>query len=120
MKKIALFDLDHTIISKDCFVELVLYIFKKNPKALIYIPYLFLEGIKKVFRIIDLTKMKSAWLLILKDYDQESLAEFSKSFVENKILKYIKPGFLEEFKKLKQNGYTTVLATASFEFYAKL
>ncbi len=117
--KIALFDIDHTLTSMDSFFLFVFYVLGKHPYTIIFLPFLFIVVLLRLFSIIDTTKLKSFTLLLIKDMDMDKLDRFSRQFVKSTVLKHIKSGVKEEIEKYRKDGYKIVLATASFEFYIK-
>lgn len=118
-KKIALFDLDHTILSVDSLISFVIYILQIHPYKIFYLPYLFFISLLRMFKLINIENFKSAWLIIIKGFSPDKLDEFSKTFINNKIIPKIKKECLIKINKLRKNNYSLILATASFEFYAK-
>jgi len=117
--KVALFDIDHTLTSRDTFFLFISYTIKKHPYKIIFLPFLFFVVLLRLFSIIDTTKMKSLSLVLIKEMNLEKLNRFSKQFVDKSVLKYIKNGARDEIMKYKKDGYTIILASASFEFYIK-
>jgi HAD superfamily hydrolase (TIGR01490 family) len=119
MKKIALFDLDHTIISVDSMGSFIIFILKKYPFNIIHLPYLLFMTLLRFLKLITMEKYKSAWLIFIKNIDENELDVLSKEFVRETILPKIKPEIHDELNRLKENDYLLVMATASFEFYVK-
>jgi HAD superfamily hydrolase (TIGR01490 family) len=119
MKKIAIFDLDHTIISADSLLLFIIYLIRKYPIHIFYIPYLFFMGILKFFKLISMEELKSKWLIFIKNMDENELDILSSAFVKKKVLPKIKPEVFGLLKELREKDYILIMATASFEFYVK-
>ena len=119
MRKIAVFDLDHTILSTDSFIDYVIFMLTKYPLKLFYLPYLSLLLVLKVIGIIKFEYFKSKWLLFFKGINIDEIENNSKKFCDNLIRKNVKKGALDEIERLRKSGFELVLATASFEFYVK-
>jgi len=119
LKKIAIFDLDNTIISVDSLICFISFILIKYPFKFIYLPYLLFRTFLKIFKIISIEEFKTSWLILIKGLKLNELDRLSKSFIENKVIPKIKKGALDEIARLKNDNFTLILATASFEFYTK-
>ena len=117
MDKIALFDLDKTIISTDSFIEFVIFMIRRNLWKALYLPYLCIIGIMNLLKIVDMNYFKSKWLVFFKGIDKGLMDEISKDFVNKVLLKKIKPGALAEIERLRKEGFALIMATASFGFY---
>jgi phosphatidylglycerophosphatase C len=119
MKKLAVFDLDNTIISVDSFIELVRYMIVKFPAKIVHLPYLSLVTLLKFANLVTFDHFKSRWLVFFKGMTDKQLESISKKFMSEVLVKKIKPGVLDAINYYKTNGFTLVLATASFEFYVR-
>ncbi|MEI0567611.1 HAD-IB family hydrolase [Brachyspira pulli] len=119
MMRVAYFDLDKTILSKDSIVPFMKFYLKKNPSSIIYyialIPYFLLFCLK----IINNESVKYRIAHIFKNIDIEFGDKIGKEFADTVVPTLYYQDALEEIKRLKKEGYTLVLITASFEIYAK-
>ena len=117
--RVAFFDLDKTILNKDSIVPFMKFYLKKNPKSLIYyialIPYFLLF----ILKIIDNESVKYRIAHIFSNIDIDFGNKIGKEFADTIVPNLYYKDALEEIKKLKSEGYTLVLVTASFEIYAK-
>ena len=117
--KVAYFDLDKTILNKDSIVPFMKFYLKKNPKSFIYyivlIPYFLLFCLK----IINNESVKYRIAHIFTNTDINFAESIGKEFADTIVPNLYYKDALEEIKKLKSQGYTLVLITASFELYAK-
>lgn len=117
MKKIALFDIDKTLIPYDSFFKWIFVILKKKKSRLLKIPQLILLGITAIGSPEKLTCYKEKWLSLADGFSEEEIAEFSEKLVNECIIPDLKPGVENAIKQYKDSGYTIIFATASFEIY---
>ncbi|KLI50613.1 HAD family hydrolase [Brachyspira hyodysenteriae] len=119
MMRVAYFDLDKTILNKDSIFPFMMFYLKKNPSSIMHyialIPYFLLFCLK----IIDNQSIKYQIAHIFKNIDIEFGDEIGKEFADEIVPKLYYKDALDEIKKLKNQGYTLILVTASFEIYAK-
>lgn len=118
-QKIALFDIDHTLLSVDSLIKFIFFIFRFYPLKILYLPGLIFVSIVKLLGFISIETLKNYWLILLKNIDPKRLDEISGNFVEKKIKKRIKPQAVILIDKLRAEGYKIICASASFEFYVK-
>ncbi|HOV12859.1 MAG TPA: HAD-IB family hydrolase [Spirochaetota bacterium] len=119
MKKIALFDVDLTITKSDTFFLFIPFIISKYPYKLIFIPYLLFVSFLKLIRVVSMEFFKQSWLIFINGLNINKIENLSKEFFEKKVKSHLKSDIIEYINKLKNDGYTIVFATASFEFYIK-
>lgn len=117
--KLAIYDIDYTIISVNSLLAFYIYLFRKFPSKLIYVPYLFSVIILWLIRIISTDKVKALWLKPLTKFTTDELDSFAEEFVDKIIIPKLKKGVVENIKKDRENGYKIIFASASFEFYIK-
>lgn len=119
MIKIALFDIDYTLIRFDSFFKFITALLKNTPLKLFKLPGLLLHSIPVILKIKDLTSYKQRWLSLTDDLSDKELDNISKVFVTSVVIPGIKKGVTSDIEKYKALGYSIVFATASFEFYLK-
>lgn len=117
--KLAIFDIDHTLISVDSLIKFIFFIFKSYPLKILYLPRLIIMSVVKALGFIYIETLKNYWLILLKNIEPEKLDDISCKFVEKKIKKRIKPQAFQIIDKLRTDGYNIICASASFEFYVK-
>jgi len=98
--RIAVFDLDGTITRKDTYVDFLVFCLMKRPWRLLR------GGALLVYLIAYKTGLRSNHWLKAKYLG--TVAGVQRNF---------KPEALAELKRLKEQGFQLVLATASFDFY---
>lgn len=119
-KKIAVFDLDGTITCKDTYVAFLLLCLKKRPLRI-------LRGGELIFYLlIHKTGLRSNhWLkskylgTVAGGLGGAELDKIVEEFCVATKERNFKPKALAELDKLRSQGYTLVLATASFGFYVE-
>ncbi len=117
--KIALYDIDYTIISINTLLAFTIFIIKKNPIKIIFLSIKFFVTIWWLLRIISTTKVKSFWLLPINGISEKKINSISKEFIHKTIIQKIKPEAIENIKDYKKKGYIIIFASASFELYIK-
>lgn len=119
-QKIAIFDIDNTILSVDSFFRFIIYIIKLYPYKIINIPYFIFILFLKLLNIISIEELKEKLLnKLLKNIKDEDIKGISNDFINNVLLKKIKPQIKDYITSLRENGFYIIFATASFEFYIK-
>lgn len=115
IKKVAIFDVDKTIINGDSMFMLLFYTLKKRPKSIIGLPRLFFMLLLYLLKIIDTKKAKEEMFYVINYLDEEDLEDFFKE----KILNHTFFDAKEEIIKRKKEGYTVILISASPECYIR-
>jgi len=113
VKKIAFFDFDGTITSKDTLLDVIKY---QKGKLNFYAGFLLnspmLVGLK--FKLVSNQVAKECMLkYFFKGMDIESFQKGCDSFIDNRLPSMIRPAAIDEVKKLKAEGFETVVVSAS-------
>lgn len=116
--KLAIFDVDLTLTSKDTFIEFYKFLCREDKRFLLYLDKVFYSGLMYGLKIYDERRSKEKYLSFLNGMDFDIVRDLGKKFFENNILKKLlyKDGLLE-MEKCKQLGYKVILISASPEFY---
>ena len=117
MNKIALFDIDKTLIPYDSFLKWIACVIKKKKSGFWRLPGLLLSGITAFSSPQKLTRYKEKWLSLADGLTEEEIAELSEKFVKGRIIPDLKNGAEEAVRRYKDSGYTVIFATASPEVY---
>ena len=117
MNKIALFDIDKTLIPYDSFLKWIACVIKKKKSGFWRLPGLLLSGITAFSSPQKLTRYKEKWLSLADGLTEEEIAELSEKFVKERIIPDLKNGAEEAVRRYKDSGYTVIFATASPEVY---
>ncbi|SKA72760.1 HAD-superfamily subfamily IB hydrolase, TIGR01490 [Clostridium sp. USBA 49] len=119
MEKLAIFDVDYTLTKKETLVEFYKFMFKKNPKVLIYFPKILIAAFLYILKIIPLRKAKEYFISFIDGIKEEDMQIIVKEFYEKKLSKILYNDAIDMMKKLKSEGYKIYLISASAEFYLK-
>jgi len=119
MKKIALYDVDYTILSVNSMFSLFIYSIQKKPFIIFFAPLLIIFFLFWLIGILPVNILKSVWIYPIKSLDKKSLEEYSREFVKRFLFPKIKKGVKQNINSYKKNGYLIIFATASYEFYIK-
>ena len=118
--RIAIFDLDGTVTRYDTYVDFLLYCLRQKPLRLLTLPAL------TSYLLVHKAGFKSNhWLkaryleAVAGGMTRTELEDLCKLFVARTLAKNIKQPALDELSRLRGEGYTLVLATASFGFYVR-
>ena len=117
--KYAFFDLDHTILPQDTQALFARFVMTKQPwrrvYLLWYLPCLLPGGLK----LFDLRLMKRIFFSYLFGIDKKQLMGYVDEFVVTVVPEVAYPDIVEEIERLKSEGYTMILNSASPEFYVE-
>lgn len=119
MKKLAIFDIDFTITSKETLMELFRFSLKKDKKNIKYLPRAIYSGLMYVLGVFDEKRVKECFLKFLENKSEEDIDLLVKDFYENRLSKLLYSDALDMIKKLKKEGCDIYLISASPEFYLK-
>jgi len=116
--RIAVFDLDGTITRKDTYVDFLVFCLRKRPLRI------FRGGALLAYVAAYKTGLRSNhWLkarflgTVASGLGGDRLEKMSTEFSARTVQNNFKPKALTELKRLKEQGFILVLATASFDFY---
>lgn len=114
-QKIALFDVDKTIIAKDSMFQFVLYGLKRKPFSFYLLFPLVIHSIFYKLKWIKAERAKSYYFRFINDMKEQDL----ELFFHTMIKPYIYPEALLEMRNKKEAGYHILLVTASPYAYMK-
>lgn len=113
MKKIAFFDFDGTITSKDTLLEVIKY---QKGKAAFYTGFL-LNTPALIALKLKLISNQAAKVHILKYFfrgmEIEAFQQCCDRFIDNALPEMIRPAAIDEMKKLRAAGFEIVVVSAS-------
>ncbi len=116
--KLAIFDLDYTILNTDSTYHFFIEIVKVKPLSLIYLPISVFWGIIHLFGGIDRTRFKEIFFTPLKYLTSKEFSAFQERLIK-KCLKYVKKEATEKIEAHRKEGHTLMMISASPEFYVK-
>lgn len=117
-KKLAIFDFDKTLTTRDSTVVMAIY-FAKRTKNYFYFLNFIIWGILYKFKCVSNKKTKNEFLIILKTLTREEIYNLVSDVYRFRIKNILRENIVEEFKKYKNSGYKTVLLSAQFDFIIK-
>lgn len=115
--RIALYDIDYTLLPFDSFNKLIGHFILHNPFNLLKLPSIAFFGLLTILKVYPLTKLKSKVVALSSHIGNEDLKDFSHNYIHKKLLPAVKPGVKEHIQNLKKQNFVIIFATASFEFY---
>ncbi|MCY6483639.1 HAD-IB family hydrolase [Clostridium aestuarii] len=119
MEKLAIFDVDYTLTKRETLIELYLFMMKKNPKLIKYIPRSLKTVFFYLFKIYDAKKAKECFAKFLVGINQKKMKELVKEFYEKRLSAILYKDAIDTIKKLKDEGCKIFLISASPEIYLK-
>ncbi|MGL5066609.1 MAG: HAD family hydrolase [Sarcina sp.] len=114
-KKLAIFDIDKTIIKGDSMFHLLKYTKTKYPAAKAKLPTLFVKLVLYKFGVINTHKVKEAMFYTFNYLNNDDFKDFYSSMLKDAMFK----NAIEKMKDLKEKGYLILLVSASPEAYLK-
>lgn len=116
---VALFDMDGTLFSGDSQLRFARWILRRYGMRRLYLFFLIPCGILRALKIIDTPLMKRAFLSYAWKMDRETLDKECQAFVQEELLKDTFAPVLERLKKHQKAGDTTVLCSASPDWWVQ-
>lgn len=117
MEKLAIFDVDFTITKRETLIELFLFMLKKNPRFIVFVPRIIMTGLLYGIKIIDEKKSKETFIKFISGIDEKEMKLIVKDFYEKRLSKILYVDAIDTIKKLKSKGYKIYLISASPEVY---
>ncbi|WP_253199850.1 HAD-IB family hydrolase [Clostridium estertheticum] len=116
-EKLAIFDVDYTITKRETLVEFYIFMLKKNPKYIKYLPKSIFSSLFYVFKIYDASKAKKTFIRFIDGIEENDMKKIVKEFYEKRLSKILYKDAIDTIKKMKKGGYKIYLISASAEFY---
>ncbi|MBU3176463.1 HAD-IB family hydrolase [Clostridium estertheticum] len=116
-EKLAIFDVDYTITKRETLVEFYIFMLKKNPKYIKYLPKSIFSSLFYVFKIYDASKTKKTFIRFIDGIEENDMKKIVKEFYEKRLSKILYKDAIDTIKKMKKKGYKIYLISASAEFY---
>ncbi|WP_253200234.1 HAD-IB family hydrolase [Clostridium estertheticum] len=116
-EKLAIFDVDYTITKRETLVEFYIFMLKKNPKYIKYLPKSIFSSLFYVFKIYDASKAKKTFIRFIDGIEENDMKKIVKEFYEKRLSKILYKDAIDTIKKMKKQGYKIYLISASAEFY---
>jgi HAD superfamily hydrolase (TIGR01490 family) len=122
MKRLAIYDMDRTITARPTFTPFLIHAaVTLNPLRLLLAPVVLVAILLYTAKAIDRATLKEAMqnLLLGRSIDPDRLAKVVDSFAEKTATRNIRRGAAARIASDRAEGYTLVLATASYRLYAE-
>lgn len=119
MEKLAIFDVDYTLTSKETLRQFYYFLLTKKPRNIIYMPRVIISGILFITGIYDEKRTKEMFLKFMDTMTEEEISTLVKEFYNKKLKSILYKDGIDMLKDLKSKGYLVYLISASPEFYLK-
>ncbi len=117
---IALFDMDGTLFAGDSQLRFCRWVLKKHALRRLYLLAVAPCGILRGLHIFNTERMKRAFLAYAWNMQADELQKHCREFVQQEILPALYPPVLEKLRNHQQAGDTTVLCSASPDWWTRL
>lgn len=119
--RIAFFDLDRTITRSGTYTPFLLHCAQSNLRSYSGIPAALWAMGSYLARRTTRAALKARMLdLSIAGASRTEVSAWAEEFVDRWLRVQVRPGALEAIQRHRQSGDRVVLATASFDFYAKV
>ena len=116
----ALFDMDGTLFAGDSQLRFCRWILKRHGWRRLYLLWLIPMGILRGLHLINTQRMKRAFLAYAWGMKKDLLQQECQQFVLQEILQILYPPVLERLRDHQAAGDTTVLCSASPDWWTRL
>lgn len=116
----ALFDMDGTLFAGDSQLRFARWILRRHGWRRLYLLWLLPMGLLRGLHIINTERMKRAFLAYAWGMRREALQAECEQFVQQEILQVLYPPVLEKLRAHQAAGDTTVLCSASPDWWTRL
>ena len=116
----ALFDMDGTLFAGDSQLRFCRWILKRHGWRRLYLLWLIPMGILRGLHLINTQRMKRAFLAYAWGMKKDLLQQECQQFVQQEILQILYPPVLERLRAHQAAGDTTVLCSASPDWWTRL
>jgi HAD superfamily hydrolase (TIGR01490 family) len=117
LEKLAIFDVDYTLTSKETLGEFLKFMIKKDPRLFVHVPKSLGAAFLYVVGIFSAQKAKEHFLAFVDGIEEETLQDMVKEFYETCMINIFYSDAIEMIRKLKTEGCKIILISASAEFY---
>lgn len=117
---ISLFDMDGTLFAGDSQLRFCRWVLRKHGWRRLYLAAVAPCGILRVLHIFNTERMKRAFLAYAWHMPTEQLMQHCREFVQQEIIPALYPPVLEKLRAHQAAGDTTVLCSASPDWWTQL
>jgi len=115
IQKLAIFDIDKTIIRSDSMLQFVFYGLKKKPWTAVNLAYIAGKTALYKLRLMDIERAKAAYFFAIRYFEEHDL----EHFYDTALVPNLYETAVAEMKRRKEEGCHVLLVTASPHAYAK-
>lgn len=116
-EKLAIFDVDFTLTSKETLLQLFKFLIKEDKRNLKFIPRAAFSGLMYGIKVYDEKKVKQAFLKFIDGVEEKDLQALVKKYYDEVLSKILYKDSIDMIRKLKAEGCKIYLISASPEFY---
>ncbi len=116
----ALFDMDGTLFAGDSQLRFARWILRRHGWRRLYLLWLLPMGLLRGLHIINTERMKRAFLAYAWGMHRDKLMAECEAFVQQEILQILYPSVLTRLRAHQAAGDTTVLCSASPDWWTQL
>lgn len=117
MEKLAIFDVDYTLTKRETLLEFYLFMIKKKPKLIIYLPKNAISAFLFSIGVFTAKTAKENFISFIDGIEENKMQTYVKEFYHKRLSKILYVDAINTMKKLKSEGYKIFLISASAEFY---
>lgn len=117
MEKLAIFDVDYTLTKRETLLEFYLFMIKKKPKLIIYLPKNVISAFLFMIGIFTAKTAKENFISFIDGIEENEMKNYVKEFYHKRLSNILYVDAIDTMKKLKNDGYKVFLISASAEFY---
>lgn len=117
MEKLAIFDVDYTLTKRETLLEFYLFMIKKKPKLIIYLPKNAISAFLFMIGIFTAKTAKENFISFIDGIEENEMKNYVKEFYHKRLSHILYVDAINTMKKLKSEGYKIFLISASAEFY---
>lgn len=119
LTRLAIFDVDFTLTSRETLMEFYIFMVKKDPKLIVYAPFSIISAFLFVIGLFTAKKAKENFISFINGISEEKMKCLTAEFYEKRMCKILYRDGLDTMKRLKNKGCKIYLISASAEFYLK-
>ena len=119
MKSIAIFDFDGTLYTKDSFVEICKFIYRRSPHRIVFVPLQFFGFLLFKLRLLTAKQFKVLFCIYLYGMTPSRLCNLLVLFWENEPSESFNNEVLNKAKELSAENTECVCVSASPELFLR-
>ncbi len=101
MEKLAIFDVDFTLTSKETLLQLFKFLIKEDKKNLKFLPRVFFSGLMYGLKFYDEKKVKQSFLKFIDGVEENDLKILVKKYYDEVLSKIIYKDSIDMMKKVE-------------------